>query len=67
MPDLREPIGKAPGAERPLDAPKGADYDLENVRAALLKGSSVRQAARETGASIGTVAGVRKALGAQLA
>jgi len=50
-----------------IGRPKRADYDLEKVKASLLKGYSVRQAARETGASIGTVAGVRKAIRAQLA
>ncbi len=39
-----------------------ADYDCRDIRAALLDGRSVRQAAKVTGASIGTIAAVRKEL-----
>jgi DNA invertase Pin-like site-specific DNA recombinase len=45
-----------------IGRPKGADFDRNAIKAALLKGASVRQAVRATGASIGTTAAVRKDL-----
>ena len=45
-----------------IGRPKGADYDHKAIRAALLNGRSVRQAAKATGASVGTIAAVRKEL-----
>ena len=45
-----------------IGRPKGADYDHKAIRAALLKGGSVREVVRQAGASIGTTAAVRKAL-----
>ena len=45
-----------------IGRPKGADFDRKAIRAALLKGASVREVVRETGASIGTTAAVRKEL-----
>ena len=45
-----------------IGRPKGADYDHKAIRAALLNGRSVRQAATATGASVGTIAAVRKEL-----
>jgi len=42
--------------------PKGADYDHKEIRSALLDGRSVRRAAKATGASVGTVAAIRKEL-----
>jgi DNA invertase Pin-like site-specific DNA recombinase len=48
-----------------IGRPKGADYDRKAIRAALLKGASVRQVAKMTGASVGTTAAVRKELVAE--
>jgi DNA invertase Pin-like site-specific DNA recombinase len=48
-----------------IGRPKGADYDHKAIRAALLNGRSVRQAAKATGASVGTIAAVRKQLVAE--
>ena len=48
-----------------IGRPKGADYDRKAIRAALLNGRSVRQAAKATGASVGTIAAVRKQLVAE--
>jgi DNA invertase Pin-like site-specific DNA recombinase len=45
-----------------IGRPKGADYDRKAIRAALLDGRSVRQVAKESGASVGTTAAVRKEL-----
>lgn len=45
-----------------IGRPKGADYNHKAIRAALLNGRSVRQAAKATGASVGTIAAVRKEL-----
>ena len=45
-----------------IGRPKGADYDRKAVRAALLEGASVREAAKQSGASVGTTAAVRKEL-----
>ena len=45
-----------------IGRPKGADYDRKAIRSALLNGRSVRQAAKATGASVGTIAAVRKEL-----
>lgn len=45
-----------------IGRPKGADFDRNAIKAALLEGASVRQAMRATGASIGTTAAVRKEL-----
>ena len=45
-----------------IGRPKGADYDVDAIRGALLQGRSVREVVRETGASIGTTAAVRKEL-----
>ena len=45
-----------------IGRPKGAEYDRKAIRAALLKGASVREAAKESGASVGTTAAVRKEL-----
>jgi DNA invertase Pin-like site-specific DNA recombinase len=47
-----------------IGRPKGANYDVRAVKAALLNGRSVRQASKETGASVGTTAAVRKELSA---
>jgi DNA invertase Pin-like site-specific DNA recombinase len=47
---------------RAIGRPKGADFDREAIRAALLKGASVREVVRATGASVGTTAAVRKEL-----
>ena len=44
-----------------IGRPKGANYDRKAIRAALLTGASAR-VVRETGASIGTTAAVRKKL-----
>ena len=48
-----------------IGRPKGADYDRKEIRSALLDGRSVRQAAKATGASVGTTAAVRKELVAE--
>ena len=48
-----------------IGRPKGADYDRKEIRSALLDGRSVRQAAKATGASVGTIAAVRKELVAE--
>lgn len=45
-----------------IGRPKGADFDRVKIKAALLRGASVRDVVRETGASIGTTAAVRKEL-----
>ncbi len=45
-----------------IGRPKGADYEVDAIKSALLHGRSVRQVAYETGASIGTTAAVRKEL-----
>ena len=45
-----------------IGRPKGTDYDRKAIRAALVKGASVREAAKTTGASVGTTASVRKEL-----
>jgi DNA invertase Pin-like site-specific DNA recombinase len=45
-----------------IGRPKGNDFDRKAIRAALLKGASVREAAKESGASVGTTAAVRKEL-----
>ena len=47
-----------------IGRPRGNDYDVKAIRSALLKGASVRAAARESGASVGTTAAVRKELAA---
>ena len=48
-----------------IGRPKGAEYDREEIRSVLLDGRSVRQAAKATGASVGTIAAVRKELVAE--
>ncbi len=45
-----------------IGRPKGADYEVDAIKAALLHGRSVRQVAHETGASVGTTAAVRREL-----
>ena len=45
-----------------IGRPRGADYEVEAIRSALLQGHSVREVVRSTGASIGTTAAVRKEL-----
>jgi DNA invertase Pin-like site-specific DNA recombinase len=45
-----------------IGRPKGADYDRKAIRSALLKGASVREVAKATGASVGTTAAARKEL-----
>lgn len=45
-----------------IGRPKRADFDREAIKAALLSRASVRQVVRATGASIGTVAAVRREL-----
>jgi DNA invertase Pin-like site-specific DNA recombinase len=45
-----------------IGRPKGANYDVSAVRAALRNGCSVRETSKETGASVGTTAAVRKQL-----
>lgn len=45
-----------------IGRPKGADFDREAIKAALRGGASVRQVVRTTGASVGTVAAMRKEL-----
>ena len=42
--------------------PRRKSYEVEAVKAALLSGASVRDAVKATGASIGSVAAVRKEL-----
>jgi DNA invertase Pin-like site-specific DNA recombinase len=49
-------------SSKAIGRPKGADFDRKAIRAALLKGGSVREVVRETGASIGTTAAVRREL-----
>ena len=44
----------------PIGRPKGADWSTEAIQTALRAGASVREAARQTGASVGTVANVRR-------
>lgn len=45
-----------------IGRPKGSDFDHEKISAALRRGASVRAVVRETGASVGTVGMIRKAL-----
>jgi DNA invertase Pin-like site-specific DNA recombinase len=45
-----------------IGRPRSADYEVDAIKAALLQGHSVREVVRETGASIGTTAAVRKEL-----
>ncbi|MTD93113.1 resolvase [Hyphomicrobium sp. xq] len=45
-----------------IGRPRGADFDIEKIKAGLLRGASVRDVVAETGASVGTVAAARKAL-----
>ena len=45
-----------------IGRPKGTDYRIEAVKTALLDGHSVRETSKETGASVGTTAAVRKQL-----
>ena len=47
-----------------IGRPRGAAYKPEKIKAALLKGCSIRQVARDTGASVGTTATIRKELAA---
>jgi DNA invertase Pin-like site-specific DNA recombinase len=47
-----------------IGRPRGAAYKPEKIRAALLKGATVREVARSTGASVGTTAAIRKELAA---
>jgi DNA invertase Pin-like site-specific DNA recombinase len=47
---------------RSFGRPRGADYQDDAIRSALLEGKSVRETASATGASRGTVGNVRKAL-----
>ena len=47
-----------------IGRPRGAAYKPEKIRAALLKGGTVREVARSTGASVGTTAAIRKELAA---
>jgi DNA invertase Pin-like site-specific DNA recombinase len=45
-----------------IGRPKGAEYQIEAVRTALIERRSVREASKLTGASVGTTAAVRKGL-----
>ncbi len=45
-----------------IGRPRNGDYTEEQIRAALLAGRSVRAVVRQTGASIGTVAAVRRTI-----
>ena len=47
-----------------IGRPRGADYSPAKIKAALLKGGSIREVARATGASVGTTAAIRKELAA---
>ena len=47
-----------------IGRPRGASYEPKKIRAALLKGGTVREVARSTGASVGTTAAIRKELAA---
>jgi DNA invertase Pin-like site-specific DNA recombinase len=47
---------------KPIGRPKLAAKDCEAVRSALVQGCSVREASRNTGLSVGTIAGIRKGL-----
>ena len=66
-PSLSKPtLGDPGGACLPLSLGSACRYrnvdDVDTIKAALLKGRSVREVVRETGASISTTAAVRKAL-----
>lgn len=46
-----------------IGRPRNGTYSEDQIKAALLEGASVRSVVKATGASIGTVAAVRKSLG----